>query len=440
MTITDQSPLEARFTEAFTLNEGHTLNGQNARLHALRQAGIERFQALGFPQPKEELWKYTNIRKVLKRADFQVQLAASDAGVELSDLDPYTIPGLDAARVVLVNGHYSERLSDITGLPEGVIVTSLRHAAEAHADLFNPHFGEYASADAPFVALNTAFALDGLFVYVPKNVIVETPIHLMTVLDAASPLFVQPRHLVVVEQGGQVNIVETNAALTDTTAFTNAVTEAYVGPNGRASHYILQDEGEAAHQVNTIQSYQSRDSYYGTHTVTLSGGTLRNDYGYLPNAQNCETHLLGFFLATGQMHVDNHTFMDHAMPDCFSNELYKGILDDQATGVFNGKVMVRQDAQRINAYQSNKSVVLSETARMYSKPELEIYADDVQCSHGATTGQLDDEALFYLRSRGLREADARRMMLLAFARDVLDGVALEPLRAWLDEKVSERLH
>jgi Fe-S cluster assembly protein SufD len=202
----------------------------------------------------------------------------------------------------------------------------------------------------------------------------------------------------------------------------------------------VQDLGDVATEVYNLQVYQERDSRFTTHTVTLSGALIRNNLSFLPYAENCETHLFGLFMGRGRMHVDNHTLVDHARPNCFSNELYKGILEDESTGVFNGKVYVRQDAQKTNAYQSNKSIVLSDRANMYSKPELEIYADDVKCSHGATTGQIDPEALFYLRARGLSERLATALLLQAFAKDVVDNIRIAPLREMLDAYIVDRFH
>ena len=431
---------EDRFVAAFEANEGHALNGTNDALRALRKDAIEHFRLLGLPAPKSEAWKYTNIEKVL-RHEYALDFSASEHDLTAADLEPFFIPGLDAHVFVLVNGRPAAGLSRIGALPEGVVVAGLDEAAQEHADLVNRHLAQYANyKDEPFRALSTAFTRDGVFVYVPKGQVVEKPIHVLSLVKTDRDLFLQPRTLVVAEANAQVKLIETNHDLTGTKTFTNALDEFFVAEDAQVDHYRIQDEGERASQVLTLQVYQLEQSVFRTNTVTLSGETVRNNFSFLPDAEHCESHLFGLVLAGGQMHVDNHTFVDHAKPNCFSNELYKNVIGDEATGVFNGKVFVRQDAQKTNAYQSNQSLVLSERARMYAKPELEIYADDVQCSHGATTGQLDPEALFYLRSRGIGERQARAMLLLAFARDVLDNVRIEPLRALLDEKVQERFH
>ncbi|MEM9663724.1 MAG: Fe-S cluster assembly protein SufD [Bacteroidota bacterium] len=439
-TTTQDMALEARFLDAFHVNDGQMLNGQNDRLKDLRREAIRHFEALGFPALKAEAWKYTKIRKVLQH-EFGIDLAPATEGVTAADVEAARIPGLEDAYVfVLVNGRFREDLSSLDGLPEGVVLTGFQHAASHHPELVNAHLAHYADfQDDAFVALNTAFITDGLFLHVPKNTVVERPIQVVNLLHTDHDLFIQPRKLIVAERSSQVTVVETFGGLTDAATFTKSVTEFFVASNAHVKHYQIQEEGTAASTVGLIRGYQQGDSTFSTTTVTFDGATIRNNISLLPDGQHCNTNMYGLFLGRGRLHVDNHTFMDHAQPQCESNELYKGILDDRATGVFNGKIFVRQDAQQTNAYQSNKSIVLSDTARMYSKPELEIYADDVRCSHGATTGQLDEEGVFYLRARGLTERQARALMLLAFARDVLDTVELEPLHDYLDVRVSDRI-
>ncbi|GAB5520254.1 MAG: Fe-S cluster assembly protein SufD [Rhodothermales bacterium] len=437
-TLTAPETLESRFVRAFEVNEGVTLNGSNANIHGVRKAAMEAFQTLGFPKPRAEAWKYTNISRVL-RGDFDLALSPTEHDLTADAIDALLVPGLDAHLVVLVNGRYDAELSRIGDLPEGVLLTGFAQASEQYADTVNAHFAKYAKYKGEaFAALNTAFAQDGYFLYVPKNVVLDTPVVVLHVLTGDQSLFVQPRSLFVTERFAQATVIELKQSTTDVPMFTNAVTEVYVGANAKTDHYQIQEEAASQHQVTYLEAYQARDSHFSTHTETFSGGTVRNNLGLLPNDENIETHLIGLFLCNGSMHVDNHTLVDHAKPNCMSNELYKGILDDQSVGVFNGKVFVRQDAQKINAYQTNKTIVLTEQAKMFSKPELEIYADDVQCSHGATTGQIEDEALFYLMARGIPAGRARALLLLAFARDVLDTVEVEPLQEYLDAKINAR--
>jgi len=434
----NDTPLEESFVSAFEMNAGRTLNGTNARLHERRTKAIAQFQKLGFPTRKNEAWKYTNIGDVLKRG-FNVLAAPSVPRLEEADVAGFAIPELDAHVAVLVNGRFVRSLSAIGDLPPGVVIESLEAASGAHQAVLDDYLGRYAQDENdPFSALNTAFTLDGLFVYVPKGRVLEKPIHVIHLHKTDENLFMQPHNLFVVEENAQAKLVETSYSLSEARTFTNVVTEVYAGERAVVDLYALQDQGDRASLVSNTNVYQKASSVFTAATVTFSGDVVRNNVSVLPDASHCETHLYGLFLPTGDMHVDNHTFVDHARPDCVSNELYKGVLDDRASGVFNGKVFVRQDAQRINAFQENKTILLTEEAAMNSKPELEIYADDVKCSHGATTGQLDPEALFYLRSRGLSERQAKGMLLHAFAGDIIENVRIDALRRLLDRRITNR--
>lgn len=433
-TIT-QDRLEERFISAFDMHEGHTLNGTNAALQGLRREAIRRFDALGFPGPRNEAWKYTNIRATLKH-EYRLMAAAEEDGI---DIEPHLIPGLDAHLLVTVNGHYSEAYSRIGELPEGVIVSSLGEAAGKHQEIVNRYFGKAANDEAEaFIALNTAFVQDGVFVYVPKGVVLDKPIHVIGLLKSDDDAFVQPRNLLVFEENSQATLLETGHAYGGKRYFTNFVEEIFVGRHANIDYYKIQDEGDDASQVNGIYIHQDGESVFSVNTITFSGAVVRNNLTVTLDDEHIESHLLGLVIPTGKQHVDVHTLIDHAKPNCVSNELYKYVLDDESQGIFNGKVFVRQDAQQTNAYQQNKSILLSKSAKMNAKPELEIYADDVKCSHGATTGQLDAEALFYLMSRGMSRRQAQAMLLLAFARDVVESVRLEPLREWLDARLNER--
>ena len=428
---------ETRLLEAFERLRGAGLNG-SATVAGLRAEAMEQFTALGIPTTRNEAWKYTNIGRVLRH---EYVLDAPGGSVTAETVRRFLIPGLDAHLVVLVNGRFSREHSSVGDLPPGVVVTGFAQASKEHPDLLSRHYGRYADAkNEAFTALNTAFATDGVFVFVPADVSLDRPVHVLNLVNATRDVMLQPRLLYAVESGARATFVETGHGMTDRRTLTNSVTEVYVGAHANVEHYKVQNLGATASQIYNVQVYQERDSVFTTHTLTLSGALVRNNLAFLPDGEHCETHLYGLFMGSGRAHIDSHTLVDHAKPNCFSNELYKGILEDESTGVFNGKVFVRQDAQKTNAYQSNKSIVLSERATMYSKPELEIYADDVKCSHGATTGQLDQEALFYLRSRGLSERLARALLLQAFARDVVDKIRLDPVREMLDDYIVSRFH
>ena len=434
--IAARDRLEGRFISAFEMHVDHTLNGTNAAFQEIRREAIERFDTLGFPTTRNEKWKYTNVLPAL-RHEYRILPEVAEADV---DIAPMLIPGLDAHVVATVNGRYSEKLSSVGELPEGVIVGGLGKAAGEHEELVNEYFGKAADPDEAFTTLNTAFLHDGVFVYVPKNAVVEKPIHIISLLKADEDSFIQPRHLLVFEENSQAKFVETSHAFGGHRYFTNFVEEIFVARHANVDYYKIQDEGDEASQINGTYVHQADESVFSVNTVTLSGILVRNNLTVTLDGEHIESHLLGLVLPTGKQHVDVHTLIDHAKPNCVSNELYKYILEDQSHGIFNGKVFVRQDAQQTNAYKQNKSILLSEGAKMHAKPELEIYADDVRCSHGATTGQLDPEALFYLMSRGLSRREAQATLLLAFAGDVVETVGIEPLRNWLISRLEDRFH
>ena len=287
-----------------------------------------------------------------------------------------------------------------------------------------------------FITLNAAYPTAGAFIHAAAKATASKPIHLVHVTTAENMLS-QPHHLIVAERSSKLDVVMSSVN-TGGSGFVNAVTEVVVNENADVSMNKLQHEGAGMSQIATEEVLQKSDSRFAINTITLSGDLVRNNLNILVDGTNCETHLNGLYLPTGKEHVDNHSVVDHRLPHCESHELYKGILDGKSTGVFNGKVFVRQDAQKTNAFQSNANILMSDDATINSKPELEIYADDVKCSHGFTTGQFDEEALFYLRSRGISKANAQKLMMLAFAGDVVEKINLEPFREKVEALLSER--
>ena len=429
---------EDRFISAFEVNHGEALNGTNASIAKQREEAIERFADLGIPTNDLEAWKYTDISSVIDRP-YTLPLAPERPSLEADDIAPFLIDDLDAHRVVLVNGRVDESLSDIGTLPDGVVVSSLAQAGNTHPDVVEEHYGQYADfEEEALTALNTAFVQDGAFVYVPSGTVVEKPIFFLHITASEQDLLLQPRHLFVAEDGAIARIVEAQHSLTDAQTFTNTVSESFIGEKANLEHYLIQDQGLSASQVHTQAAQQKDDSVYTTITGTFTGDVVRNNVTIEADGSFCESNFYGLVIGKDEMHVDNHTFMGHVQPDCRSNELYKHVLNDASTAVFNGKVFVSRGSQRIDAYQQNDTLVLTKDAEIYTKPELEIYADDVVCSHGATTGQIDEESLFYLRSRGLSERRARILMLQAFAQEVIDEIQLDSLKEHVAERVRTR--
>lgn len=420
----------------------HKLNGDTATsLHAIRSNAAERFSALGFPSIRNEEWKYTNVLPLLQRS-YTVLHNNGASALTREDIAPLLIEGLDAFVVVLVNGVLQRELSILPSEGERVVVCGLAEAYRNHSAVCTAHFAQYAQYDAnAFVALNTAFASDGVFVYAPDGAEATKPIHIISIADTRNgDVLLQPRLLAVLGKNSHVTMVESNGVVGQHMGFANSTTEIVLDCAARAEYYKLQDALGNSAYIGTVQVQQERNSVFRTATITLDGKVVRNDLNIVLNGEGCETHLHGLYVPTGEQHVDNHTLVDHAQPHCNSNELYKGVLGGNSTGVFNGKVMVRPDAQKTGAFQSNRNVLLSDTASMNTKPQLEIFADDVKCSHGATIGKLDDAALFYLRARGLSEQSAKAMLLVAFASDVLGEIHLAEVRKHAEQRVVEKLY
>jgi Fe-S cluster assembly protein SufD len=399
-------------------------------LRRLHKAAIARFDALGFPTPRHEDWKFTSLAPLL-RVPFRLAEPGCE-GVTAAALRPFTFR--DSLQLVFVNGFYAPELSSLSARPPGVIATSLAAAVRDHPAKVEPHLARYARyEDQVFTALNTAFLRDGAFLFLPKGTVVEKPIHLVFVATAATePTVAHPRNLIVAGTNSQATLVESYVGLDAEVYFTNAVTEVAAGDGAVLDHYKVQRESTAAFHVATLQVHQDRSSNFASHYLGLGGALVRNEVRALLGAEGCECTLNGLYLATGRQHLDNHTVIDHARPHCASHELYKGILDGQARGVFNGKIFVRPDAQKTDAKQTNQTLLLSEDAVINTKPQLEIFADDVKCTHGATVGQLREDAVFYLRSRGIGREAARSLLTFAFANDIISRVRVEPIREQLE--------
>jgi Fe-S cluster assembly protein SufD len=406
-------------------------------LDRLREEGIRRFSELGFPTTRDEEWRFTNVAPVA-RVPFRP--ASGPAAVDPALLDRMLFPG--GCRLVFVNGRYASKLSSAReALPGGVYAGGLAEALRGGDPTLELHLARHAPfQNQPFVALNTAFLEDGAYVQVPKGVVVEQPVHLVFVTTASGdPAVAHPRNLIVAGAHSQLTVTETYIGLGDQAYFTNAVTEIAAGEDAVVDHYKLQFEREQAFHIASLHADQARGSNFSSHSISLGGALVRSDANIVLS-EGSEGTLNGLYLAGGTQHVDHHTAIDHAEPHADSHELYKGILDGHASAVFNGKIIVRKDAQKTDSKQTNKNLVLSEDAVINTKPELQIWADDVRCTHGATIGQLDAEALFYLQSRGIGRENARDLLIYAFARDIIDRVKVASMHDRLERLLFEKLH
>jgi Fe-S cluster assembly protein SufD len=419
--------------------------GEPASLAALRRAAIQRFAVLGFPTTRQEEWRFTNLAP-LARASFgrtrQPQLAAAPC-IDPAQLAPWIFDA--AARLVFVDGSFAPELSSLDGglpLPPGSVVESLAAVLAREPQRLEPHLGRYAGfQDQPFVALNTAFLRDGAVVMLPRGAAVERPIHLLYLSTAGTPgqpaIVSYPRTLIVAGEASQLTVVETYAG--EGAYFSCGVTELIAGPNAVVDHYKVQRESLDAYHLATLQVCGERASGISSHSISLGGGLVRNDVNALLDGEGIDCILNGLYLAGGRQVVDNHMRVEHAKPHCASHELYKGILDGKARSVFNGLIHVHPGAQKTDAKQSNRNLLLSADAIANSNPRLEIFADDVKCTHGSTVGQLDDDAVFYLRSRGIGVDAARSLLTFAFASDIVARIKVEPVRHDLEEFLFARL-
>ena len=425
---------ESHFSE---MEKGGLPNGK-AWIRNLRERAMARFNELGFPTSRNEEWKYTDVapiaNSVFQPARRVVDRLASDAAARAA------VKGIEACRLVFVNGYYESGLSSPRQPLEGVEIGSLAAALEGEGDWLEPHLARYAGYEEhAFIALNTALMGDGAVLYVPPGRILTAPIHLLFISVAGpEPTVSHPRILVVIGKGGQASIVESYVGVGEGAYLVNAVTEVVIGENGVAEHYKLQRDGERAYHVATLQAHLAGNANFMSHSVALGGALTRNEINAVLDGEGCECTLNGLYLAGGEQHVDNHTRIDHVKPHGTSRELYKGVLDGKARGIFNGKIYVHKAAHQTDAKQTNKNLLLSRGAWVDTKPQLEIYNNDVKCSHGSTIGQLDQDAIFYLRSRGIGVATARSLLTYAFASEVINRIKIEPMRAQLDRLLADK--
>jgi Fe-S cluster assembly protein SufD len=399
-----------------------------------RESAIAQFERLGFPTTRLEQWRFTSVAPI---ADRTFSLATDGvAGVSAEHTRPLSAP---IAHAVCVNGRFAPKLSNLDALPKGVQVLSLEAAMTSHAAVVEPYLAKLAlTQTSAFTSLNTAFLRDGIFLIIPAGTIIERPIEVTFVsVSEGRGSVSHPRLLIVAGDASQATVLERYVGTGP--AFTNAVGEVWLGANAVVDHYKLQEEPADAFHVASMFLHSARSGTFSSHSLTFGGGLVRNEVIAALNGEGIDCTLNGLYVGRDRQLIDNHTTIDHAMPHCGSHEIYKGILAEQSRGVFNGKIIVRPDAQKTDAKQTNKALLLSDEANINSKPELEIFANDVKCTHGAAIGQLDDAAMFYLRSRGLGVSESRAMLVHAFAGDILNRVKIVPVREYLEEILMARL-
>lgn len=408
-------------------------------INSFREDAIAKFNQLGIPTRKNETYKYTNLDTFFNHEFANYFLPEREDFVKAEEFR-CDVTDLDAHGIVLLNGFYPTINEKLRQLPGGIWIGSLNEAAEKFRDKIEAHYGKYINGDSDgLVHLNTAMASDGVFIYVPEGVILKKPIQIVNLVRSDVDIFNQHRNLVIIEKNADITLIVCDHTLSPQKFLTNGVTEIYVGENARFDLMRVQNEHNNAGKITHTFIHQERNSYASSNNITLHGGLVRNSTHHFLGGEGAECTSYGLYLADKFQHVDNYINVDHAYPHCTSNQLFKGVLDDMATGAFNGRIYVHKNAQGTMAYQKNNNILLTDDARMDTKPQLEIYADDVKCSHGATVGQLDDDALFYLQSRGINKREARLMLMFGFAHEVIQNIKVEALRERMDNLVMQRL-
>ncbi|MEK6677473.1 MAG: Fe-S cluster assembly protein SufD [Planctomycetota bacterium] len=430
-----QSSYQAQFEQALSRRK----RNEPGWLSNIRSRAMDRFSDVGFPTTEDEDWRFTNVDRI-----GQTPFLASQKPLRIPS--PQQCAELvctenAAACIVFVDGYFSAELSDLKGLSDGVRVTDVAQALVKDGAFLQEHLCRYADTDRDaFVALNAALFGCGAVVHVSPGVIVEKPIHVVFISTAsAEATACHPRNLIVAEANSQVAVVESYVAVADSVYFTNAVTEVVAGENAVVEHYMIERDAPSSYNVSTLRVEQHRNSNFASHSILLGGSLVRNNVHPVLNGEGAQSLLNGLYVLGGDQHADNHMRVEHAKPHCDSRQYYKGIMDDESHAVFAGRIIVHKDAQKTDAKQSNMNLLLTDRAQIDTKPQLEIYADDVKCTHGATIGQIDANAVFYLRSRGLSEQDARNLLIYAFVGESLSRMKQESLRLSVEALVLARL-
>ncbi len=429
-----------KYIDLFHQNKKQIINGDPRFLRDLREQAIQSFAKIGFPVRKQELYKYTHLEPVF---DGELSFLFSPRNIQFDDSDLFRcdVPMLDAHVLTILNGFYYQPSKAALNVSDnGIIYGSLKEAIQQYPDLVAQYLGKNASMqNETFVSLNTAFSQDGIFLYVPEGLEMEKPIQIIHLLLSDKDQMVHHRNLFVVEKNAKAEVIVCDHTLSPHMYLTNSVTEAYAGENADLDILRLQNEHNNSCQVTNTWISQERSSRCQHGTVTIHGGMVRNNLHMTMDGEGASSTALGLYIIDKNQHVDSYTLIDHASPHCTSNQHYKGVLDDSSTGAFNGKIHVHPDAQKTEAYQTNNNILLSDAAKMYTKPQLEIYADDVKCSHGATAGQLDEDALFYMQSRGILIDKGRLMLMDAFADEVVSRIRQPALQERIADLVGKRL-
>ncbi|MCK5638870.1 MAG: Fe-S cluster assembly protein SufD, partial [Flavobacteriaceae bacterium] len=410
----------------------------DSNVHDIRTKAIETFEKQGFPSKKDEEWKYTSLKSVLKY-DYNI-FPKTESTIELKDVKKYFLHEIESYKIVFIDGVYSSFLSDTTHEGADICLLSAALKKPKYKMIIDHYFDKITSKNDSFTSLNTAFSKEGAFINIPKNTVVEKPIQILFFSTGSEKeLLLNPRNLVVVGENSHVQIYERHQSLSKNVILTNCVLEVFAHKRAIVDYYKVQNDKENTSMIDNTYVQQKQNSIVSINTFTFGGKLIRNNIEVYHEDEHITTNLNGITIIGGKQHVDNHTLINHKFENCESHELYKGIYDDAATGVFNGKVIVDKKAQKTNAFQQNDNILIGDKASINAKPQLEIFADDVKCSHGCTIGQLDENALFYLQSRGIPKKEAKALMLFAFGNDVVEKIKIPGLKSRITKLIAEKL-
>ncbi len=437
--MSGESATEERYSNLYEENIERIKAGSSSFINSLRAPAIQQFRELGIPKRKNEFYRYTNLDPFFSY-DYRSYFMPAPSDFVKAEEFRCDVTDLDAHGIVLLNGFYPTLNGKLQQLPGGVWIGSLNEAAKKFKQLTEKHYGRYATVNNDgLIHLNTAMASDGVFVYIPEGTSVSKPVQVVNLVDSADDVFIQHRNLIIVEKNADFRIIICDHTLSPRKFLTNAVTEVYVGENARFDIIRVQNEHNNACKITHTFIHQERNSVASSNNLTLHGGLVRNSTYHHLGGEGSESHSYGLCLADRWQHVDNFVSVEHDFPNCTSDQLFKGVFDDMSTGAFNGRIYVAPDAQGTRAFQRTNNILLTDNSRVDAKPQLEICADDVKCSHGATVGQLDENALFYMRSRGIEKREAQLMLMFGFAHEVIQNINVEALRDRIDSLVMQRL-
>jgi Fe-S cluster assembly protein SufD len=437
--MNNQAERSERYLNFYKENIKRISENSSSYINSFREAAIEKFSEMGIPTRKNESYRYTNLDTFFNH-DFKSYFMPTEHDFVKAEEFRCDVTDLDAHGVVLLNGFYPTINDKLRELPGGIWIGSMNEASKKFSDKIEKHYGRYINGNSDgLVHLNTAMASDGVFIWVPEGVVLKKPIQIVNLVQSDEDIFNQHRNLIIAEKNSDITLIICDHTLSPQRFLTNSVTEIYVGENAHFDIIRVQNEHNNAGKITHTFIHQERNSNASSNNITLHGGLVRNSTHHYLGGEGAVCNSYGLYLTDKFQHVDNFVNVDHAFPNCTSNQLFKGVLDDMATGAFNGRIYVHKDAQGTMAYQKNNNILLTDDAKMDTKPQLEIYADDVKCSHGATVGQLDDNALFYLRSRGIDRRQARLMLMFGFAHEVIQNIKVEALQERMDNLVMQRL-